>query len=108
MSADDIIYAPIVPADELRDLVKRIMRNPSNRKVLDNVSDRIVDLFGRHGVFDEQEIVDAVYRTIKELEANTARENDDAVRRRWYMDRARQQNERMRSLTRSRPSTQRS
>jgi hypothetical protein len=104
MSADDIIYAPIVPADELRDLVKRIMRNPSNRKV----SDRIVDLFGRHGVFDEQEIVDAVYRTIKELEANTARENDDAVRRRWYMDRARQQNERMRSLTRSRPSTQRS
>lgn len=108
MSADDIIYAPIVPADELRDLVKRIMRNPSNRKVLDNVSDRIVDLFGRHGVFDEQEIVDAVYRTIKELEAITARENDDAVRRRWYMDRARQQNERMRSLTRSRPSTQRS
>lgn len=67
---DDLIYAPIVPADELRDLVKKIMSNPTNRKILDTVSDHIVDLFGRHGIYDEQEIVDAVYRTIKEIEGN--------------------------------------
>jgi hypothetical protein len=70
MNADDIIYAPIVPADELRELVEKIMNNPTNRKILDMVSDRIVDLFGRHGIFDEQEIVDAVYRTIKEIEGH--------------------------------------
>ena len=68
MSIDDLIYAPIVPPDELRELVKKIMNNPSNRKILDQVSDRIVDLFGRHGIYDEQEIVDAVYRAIKDLE----------------------------------------
>lgn len=68
MSADDIIYSPIVPPEELRELVKKIMSNPTSRKVLDTVSDRIVDLFGRHGIYNEQEIVDAVYRAIKELE----------------------------------------
>lgn len=70
MSADDIIYAPIVPADQLRDLVKKIMQNPTKREVLDMVSDNIVELFGKHGVHNEQDIVDAVYRTIKELEGN--------------------------------------
>lgn len=70
MSADDIIYAPIVPGEELRELVKKIMKNPTNRKILDAVSDHIVDLFGRHGVYDEKEIIDAVYRTIQEVEGS--------------------------------------
>ena len=70
MNIDDLIYAPIVPADELRVLVKKIMDNPSNRKILDQVSDHIVDLLRRHGVYDEQEIVDAVYRAIKDLETS--------------------------------------
>lgn len=70
MSADDILYAPIVPAEELRELVRRIMKNPTNRKLLDTISDHIVDLFGKHGVSDQQEIVDAVFRTIKEIEGS--------------------------------------
>lgn len=70
MNADDLIYAPIVPGEELRELVKKIMNNPANRKVLDAVSDRIIDLFGRHGIHDQQQIVDAVYRTIKEIEGD--------------------------------------
>ena len=73
MSANDVIYAPIapgVPDDELSDLVKQIMNNPTNRKLLDSISDQIVDLFGRHGITDEQGIVDAVYKKIRVLEGN--------------------------------------
>ena len=68
-NVDDIVYSPIVPGDELRKLIKKIMDNPTNRKLLDEISDHIVDLFGRHGITEEQVIVDAVYRKIRELES---------------------------------------
>ncbi len=70
MGIDDTLYGPIVPGDELRELVKKIMDNPMDRKLLDQVSDHIVDFFGRHGITNEQEIVDAVYRKIKEIEGS--------------------------------------
>jgi hypothetical protein len=68
VSPDDLLYSPIVPDDQLRELLKRLMQNPTNRKVLDTVCDQIIEFFGRHGITEEQEIVDAVYRKIREIE----------------------------------------
>lgn len=72
---DDLLYSPIlptVPKEELRDLVKKIMSNPTDRKIMDAVSDSIVDLFHRHGIHNEQVIVDEVYRNIQDIERDLA------------------------------------
>jgi hypothetical protein len=68
MTPDDLIYSPISPVENLRDLVKKIMDNPTNRKILDSVSDHIVDLFARQGITDEEKIIDSVYQEIQNLE----------------------------------------
>lgn len=67
MSIEDALYSPIIPADQLKKLVKRLLNNPTDPKLLDQISDEILDLFSRHGIHDEKEIVDAVYQTKKEL-----------------------------------------
>jgi hypothetical protein len=67
MTVEEALYSPIIPADELKRLVKRLLSNPADPKLLDQISDEILDLFSRHGIDDEKEIVDAVYQTKKEL-----------------------------------------
>jgi hypothetical protein len=68
MSPEDALYSPIVPADKLRELVKRLLSNPNDTDLIDQISDEIIDLFVRHGVTDEDDIIDAVYRTKRELD----------------------------------------
>jgi len=68
MNATDALYSPIIPSDKLRELVKRLLTDPTDTSLVDEVSDQIVDLCIQHGIDDEQDIVDAVYRTKKELD----------------------------------------
>lgn len=71
MTTDDILYSPIGNdplRDELKRLVKKVMKNPSDKGLLDSVAADIVDLCRRHGVTQEDQMVDRVFDAIADLE----------------------------------------
>jgi energy-coupling factor transporter ATP-binding protein EcfA2 len=78
MTPDDILYSPISNdlADELKKLVKKVMKNPSDKRLLDSVAADIVDLCRRHGITQEDQMVDRVFDAIADLEGKVL---DDIV-----------------------------
>ena len=67
MSTDDLIYSPIFPEEELKRLVRRILSNPGDGTVIEEVSSDIADLFWGHGITDQETIIDTVHRKLKEI-----------------------------------------
>ena len=67
MSTDDLIYSPIFPEEELKRLVRRILSNPGDGMVIEDVSSDIVDLFRGVGITDQETIIDTVHRKRKKL-----------------------------------------
>lgn len=73
MSPDDILFAPILPGDierKLRELVRKIMNKPADDRITTGVANQIVELFNEQGITNENEMVDAVNRIIKEMNGN--------------------------------------
>ena len=67
VSTDDLIYSPIFPDEELKRLVRRILSNPGDGMVIEDVSSDIADLFWGHGITDQETIIDTVHRKLKEI-----------------------------------------
>jgi len=67
VSTDDLIYSPIFPDEELKRLVRRILSNPGDGAVIEEVSSDIVDLFRGVGITDQETIIDTVHRKLKEI-----------------------------------------
>ena len=67
MSTDDLIYSPIFPEEELKRLVRRILSNPGDGTVIEEVSSDIADLFWGHGITDQETIIDTIHRKLTEI-----------------------------------------
>ena len=67
MSTDDLIYSPIFPEEELKRVVRRILSNPGDGTIIEEVLSDIADLFWVHGITNQETIIDTAHRKLKEI-----------------------------------------